>query len=74
MIKRLGIIDAVEQVVTRSSESMGYTALVQMGLQKMAFEAVVLRHPHVFSKEAVERSEDRLREWNEAAAKLDSVI
>ena len=69
MIKQRGIIDAVEQVVTRSRESMGYTALVRMGLQQMAFEAVVLRHPAVFSQEAVDRSRDRLRVWNESAVK-----
>lgn len=60
MIERRGIIPAIEQVVTRSSESTGYTALVQMGMQDKSFEAVVLRHPEVFSAEAVRRSKERL--------------
>ena len=63
MIERRGIIQAVEVVVSRSAESAGYTTLVKMGLEKMAFEAVVLRHPEVFSAEAVARSKQRLREW-----------
>lgn len=61
MIDRRGIIPAVEHVVKRSAESTGYTALVEMGLQDMAFEAVVLRHPGVFSAEAVQRSKERLQ-------------
>lgn len=61
MIDRYGIIKAVERIVRRKKETAGYTALVTMGLQDMAFEAVVLRHPEVFSKEAVEQSRERLR-------------
>src|SRR3954465_3765017 len=53
MIERRGIIEAVEHVVTREAESMGYAALIKMGMQDKAFEAVVLRHPSVFSADAV---------------------
>jgi hypothetical protein len=60
MIERRGIIPAVEHVVTRRDESTGYTALVEMGMQDKAFEAVVLRYPQVFSAEAVRRSKERL--------------
>jgi hypothetical protein len=63
MIERRGIIAAVEAVVSRSAESAGYTTLVKMGLEKMAFEAVVLRHPEMFSEEAVLRSRKRLQDW-----------
>jgi len=62
MIERRGIIPAVEHVVTRRDESTGYTALVEMGMQDKAFEAVVLRYPQVFSAEAVRRSKERLAE------------
>ena len=61
MIERRGIIPAVEHVVTRSAESTGYTALVQMEMHEMEFEAVVLRHPDMFSAEAVRRSKERLQ-------------
>jgi hypothetical protein len=47
MIERHGIIRAVERVVSRPAESAGYTALVSMGMQDKAFEAVVLRYPAV---------------------------
>jgi len=67
MIKRHGLIPAVELVVSRRKEAKGYTALVEMGMQDMAFEAVVLRHPEVFSPGAVERSRDRLRELTNLA-------
>jgi len=61
MIKRHGVIEAVERVVKRKADSLGYTALVEMGLEELAFEAVVLRHVSSFSAEAVERSKERLR-------------
>jgi hypothetical protein len=63
MIKRHGILPAVERAVDRADETAGYTALVEMGLEKFAFEAVILRHPTVFSAKAVERSEERRKEW-----------
>ena len=60
MIKRHGILPAVERVVTKRLESAGYTVLAEMGLQEFAFEAVILRHPSHFSEEAVRRSKERL--------------
>ena len=63
MIRRHGIIPAVEKVVSRDDDSTGYTILVEMGMSDFAFEAVVCRHPEVFSAEAVQRSQGRLAEW-----------
>ncbi len=63
MIERLGIIDAVERAVKRDADSMGFEALVKMGMQDKAFEAVVLRYPGTFSAEAVRRSRERLATW-----------
>jgi hypothetical protein len=63
MIKRHGIIGAVERAVNRKNETIGYKALVEMGMQDFAFEVVVIRYPDVFSKEAVARSKQRLEEW-----------
>ena len=63
MIKRLGIIAAVEKVVSRKDESSGYTTLVEMGMSDFAFEAVVCRHPSAFSAEALKRSQERLEGW-----------
>lgn len=64
MIKRHGVIEAVERAVKRKTDAMGYTALVEMGLEELAFEAVVLRHSSTFSAEAVECSKKRLGEHN----------
>lgn len=62
MIKRYGVIEAVERVVKRKSDASGYTALAMMGLKEYAFESVILRHPSAFSAEAVARSKERLGE------------
>lgn len=63
MIKRRGIIGAVENAVNKRDETAGYTALAEMGMQDFAFEAVVLRHPESFSEETRVRSAERLKEW-----------
>jgi len=60
MIKRHGIIPAVERVVLKRDVSTGFTALASMGLMDYAFEAVVLRHPTCFSEEAVSVCRQRL--------------
>lgn len=38
-------------------------ALVEMGLENYAFEAVIIRHPELFSNEALQISQDRMNEW-----------
>lgn len=60
MIERYGIIEAVERVVKRKDDALGYTALMDMGLAEYAFEAVILRHPSAFSPQAVAQSKERL--------------
>jgi hypothetical protein len=65
MVKDHGIIGAVERAVNRPTDASGYLALVEMNMQDIAFEAVVLRHPDHFSAEAVQRSAQRLKEWQE---------
>mgnify|MGYP003393309526 CR=1 FL=1 len=62
MIKRHGILPAVERAVNRPTETAGYRALIEMGLEDYAFEAVILRHPTLFSPEAVQRSQARINE------------
>jgi hypothetical protein len=63
MIERRGIIEAMERAVNRSAETQGYTALLEMGLEEFAFEAVILRYPELFSNEAVAKSKERLSSW-----------
>ncbi len=60
MIKKHGIIPAVERVVTKREVSSGFTALAEMGLMDYAFEAVILRHPESFSEEAISMSKQRM--------------
>ena len=66
MIKRRGIIESVERAVNRKSVTQGYTLLAEMGLEEFAFEAVILRHPELFSDEAIAVSAQRLSEWKGA--------
>lgn len=63
MINRHGILGAVERAVNRPVETQGYTALTEMGLENYAFEAVILRHPDLFSPEAIQISQERMDEW-----------
>jgi len=63
MIERHGIIGAVERAVNRPQETIGYTALIEMGMPDLAFEAVILRYPHLFTPKAIERSKLRMAAW-----------
>jgi hypothetical protein len=67
MIKRHGIFEAVERAINRREETIGYTVLLEMGLQRFAFESVVMRHPTLFSPETVQRSSERTAEWARTA-------
>ena len=63
MIKRRGIIAAIEQAVDRSDGTAGFSALKEVGLENFAFEAVILRHSSLFSASAVDRSRDRMAQF-----------
>ena len=63
MIQKYRIINTVERAVNRKAETKGYTALLEMGLEAYAFEAVILRYPELFSESAVEISQQRMKEW-----------
>ena len=64
MIKRRGIIAAIEQAVDRPDGTAGFTALKNVGLENFAFEAVILRHAALFSESAVERSRQRMAQFD----------
>lgn len=66
MIKRHGVLQAVERAVNRPEETAAYTALVEMGLQDYAFEAIVVKYPALFSAEAVTRCKARIAQWSNA--------
>lgn len=66
MIKKHGILPAVERAVNRTQETAGYIALLEMGLEDFAFEAVVVRYPDLFSTEAVVRCQERIQQWKNA--------
>jgi hypothetical protein len=68
MVDKYGIIGAVERIVTRPDDATGYRVLVEMGMEDMAFEAIVLRHPDVFSSQAVEHSRLRMQRLHSTTA------
>jgi hypothetical protein len=61
-IKRYGIIEAIQRAVKRPAETESYDALLEMGMEDLAFEAIVLRHTEAFSSEAVETSKAHMAE------------
>jgi len=63
MIERHGILPAVERAVNRPHETVGYTSLLDVGLEDFSFEAVVVKYPDLFSREAVDRSKQRIEQW-----------
>jgi hypothetical protein len=65
MFKDHGVLKAVGLLVSKEKETAGYTALVEVGLQDYAFEAVVLRHPTLFPPAAVAQSRARIAAWLE---------
>ena len=50
MVKNHGIIGAVERAVNRKDETIGFTALIDMGMLDFAFEAIVVRYPEFLVK------------------------
>lgn len=62
MVKRDGIIKAAEKAVNREADAMGYQVLADMQMKDLTFEAVIIRYPKYFSKEAVIKSKSRLEE------------
>ena len=64
LIRRHGIIQAVEKEMNRPTEPGDYEALLEMGMADLAFEALVVRHPESFSAEALGTSTARLAKWS----------
>lgn len=74
MIDRRGIIPAVEVLVCKDSPPVGYTTLIDLGLDDLAFEAVVLKYPEHFSAQAVERSRSRLNEARRSSGPQEDAL
>jgi hypothetical protein len=66
MINRHGIIGTIERAVNRAADATGYTALVEMGMLDLSFEAIVIRYPDSFDADTVARAKERLAGWSGA--------
>lgn len=60
MVKQHGVLEATERTVNRKDATTAFAALKEAGLERYAFEAVILRHPHLFSESAVAISQERM--------------
>lgn len=58
--KKLGPFTAVDKAVSRPEDDTIYPLLLQLGLERFAFEAIVAQNPAEFSFEAVEQSKLRV--------------
>ena len=59
-IKRYGIIEAVQRALSRPPDEPSVVTLRDLGLEDLAFEALVLRHEASFSAETIQVSKARL--------------
>ncbi len=60
MLEPHGYVRTIERLVTTRTPSLGFTTLVENGQQELTLEAIVLRHPMMFSAEARESAGARL--------------
>lgn len=65
-IDRWGLLQTVERVVSKRKETDAYKALIDMGMADFTFEAVVVRHPEVFTPETLVHAQNRLLEQTKA--------
>ena len=65
-MRREAILTAVLRVVNMPHEPAGSTALLEIGLEDEAVDAVIVRYPDLFSNEAVQRSKERIEKWKNA--------
>lgn len=59
-IKRYGMIEAIQRALNRPPDEPGAVTLRDLGLEDLAFEALVMRHEASFSAAAIEVSKARL--------------
>lgn len=59
-ISNHGIINAVDKLVSKTDDTMGFTHLNKIGLADYSFEAIVIRYPNSFSNKAAEQAKLRL--------------
>ena len=65
-IDNKSILQAVDDMVSKEHATVGYDALVKAGLHEFAFEAVVLRHPKLFSDAAKQNAARRMADWKQS--------
>ena len=70
-IEKLGVVPAIDKLVSKPGASERYDELMARGMPDLTAEAVVLRFPDRFSPEAVARSQERLDAGAAAAAGAD---
>ncbi|WP_374576339.1 hypothetical protein [Phenylobacterium sp.] len=59
-IARVGVIETLKDWAAAKQETEGFRMLLERGLPEMTGEAIVLRHPQLFPRSAVEAARARL--------------
>ena len=62
VVKSHGIIEAIQRAVSRTPDTTSLGALRELGLDDLAFEALVVRHEASFNEATVQISKARLAE------------
>jgi hypothetical protein len=62
MVRKHGVLAAIERAVNRKDETVGYKTLAEMGMRDFAFEVVILHHPQLFSADAVAKAKTRIQQ------------
>jgi hypothetical protein len=60
IVRTHGIIEAIQRAVTRTPDATALASLRELGLDDLAFEALVVRHEAAFDPATVEISKTRL--------------
>ena len=67
IVRSHGIIEAIQKAVSRTPDETALPTLRELGLDDLAFEALVLRHQAAFDEATVQISKARLAQAAEAA-------
>jgi hypothetical protein len=59
-IRRYGIVEAIQRALNRPPDEPGVVTLRDLGLEDLAFEALVIRHEASFSAAAIQLSKARV--------------
>jgi hypothetical protein len=73
VVRRHGLIEALQRAVSRPTDATSYETLLALGMEDLAFEATILRHPESFSAEAISAANARVTERSDGPLTASAV-